>query len=313
MHTLLTDSPQKAAAFLRAGNLVAFPTETVYGLGADAFNAETVANIFAAKDRPTDNPLIVHIARLDQIALLAEDLSANARTLIEHFFPGPITIILKKKPEVPDVVTGGLGTVGVRMPRHEVAQAFLEACGVPVAAPSANRSGRPSPTTWKAVYDDLDGRIACLLKGDRSKVGLESTVVDCTETTPVVLRAGVITLEQLRVVLPEIRASQPDEPQAARSPGTRYRHYAPRAQVYLVAFPPDADSHAAYIGLDAPATPRAFELVSRCESVEAYAHELFDFFRRCDAAGIQTIYCQAVEPTGLGRALMDRLRRAAHD
>ena len=136
-------------------------------------------------------------------------------------------------------------------------------------------------------------------------------MVDCTEATPVVLRAGVITLEQLRAVLPEIRSPQPDEPQAARSPGTRYRHYAPRAQVHLVGFPPEADSRTAYIGLDVPATPRAFGLVARCESVEAYAHELFDFFRRCDAAGIQTIYCQAVEPTGLGRALMDRLYRAA--
>ena len=315
MQTLLTTSPQEAAAFVRVGGLVAFPTETVYGLGADAFNADAVAKIFEAKGRPDDNPLIVHLARLDQIALLAEDLSENARILIEQFFPGPLTVIVKKKNTVPDVVTGGLGTVGVRMPRHPVAQAFLEACGVPVAAPSANLSGRPSPTTWKAVYDDLDGRIACLLQGDRSDAGLESTVVDCTETTPMVLRAGVITLEQLRVALPTIRSPEPDEQQAARSPGTRYRHYAPHAQIHLAAHPQDIDPHtdAAYIGLDAPATPRAFGLVAACETVEAYAHALFDFFRRCDDAGIRIIYCQTVEPTGLGRALMDRLERASSD
>lgn len=313
MYTHLTTSPREAAAALRAGDLVAFPTETVYGLGADAFNAEAVRKIFTAKGRPADNPLIVHIARLDQLALLTKNLSEDAQTLIEHFFPGPLTVIVEKKPAVPDVVTGGLSTVGVRMPRHPVAQVFLEACGVPVVAPSANLSGRPSPTTWKAVHDDLDGRIACILQGDRSEAGLESTVVDCTDATPVVLRAGVITLEQVRAVLPAIRPPERSDPQAARSPGTRYRHYAPRAQVRLVAHPSEAVSgpETAYIGLDAPARPHAFGLISPCESVEAYAHALFDFFRRCDTAGLGVIYCQTVEPTGLGRALMDRLDRAA--
>ena len=313
MQTLLTDNPREAAAILRAGGLVAFPTETVYGLGADAFNADAVARIFAAKGRPDDNPLIVHIAHLDQLERLADDLSLSARTLIEQCFPGPLTVIVKKKPEVPALVTGGLGTVGVRMPRHPVAQAFLEACGVPVAAPSANLSGRPSPTTWQAVYDDLAGRIACLLQGDRSDAGLESTVVDCTEAVPVVLRAGVVTVEYLRAVLPTLRTLEPDAPQAARSPGTRYRHYAPRARVHLVAHPADATpgAHAAYIGLDTPEHPHAFGLTAHCETVEAYAHTLFDFFRRCDAAGLHLIYCQTTAPTGLGRALMDRLNRAA--
>ena len=313
MQTLLTDNPHEAAALLRAGRLVAFPTETVYGLGADAFNAEAVARIFIAKGRPDDNPLIVHIAHLGQLDLLTDDVSEAARTLIEQFFPGPLTVIVKKKAAVPDVVTGGLSTVGVRMPRHAVAQAFLAACGVPVAAPSANLSGRPSPTTWQAVYDDLAGRIACILQGDRSDAGLESTVVDCTETVPVVLRTGVVTLEHLRAVLPAVRTLEPEAPQAVRSPGTRYRHYAPRAQVRLVAHPSDAEprSETAYIGLDAPETPDVFGLTMHCQSTEAYAHALFDFFRRCDAAGLETIYCQTLAPTGLGRALMDRLRRAS--
>ena len=313
MHTLLTNNPREAAAFLRAGELVAFPTETVYGLGADAFNTDAVAQIFTAKGRPDDNPLIVHIAHLDQIERLAAELSPSARTLIEHGFPGPLTVIVMKKNEVPDIVTGGLGTVGIRMPRHPVAQAFLEACGVPVAAPSANRSGRPSPTTWQAVYDDLNGRIACLLQGDRSEAGVESTVVDCTETMPVVLRAGVVTVERLRTVLPSLQTLPSGAQQAARSPGTRYRHYAPHARIHLVAHPADAepDTHAAYIGLDAPENPDVFGLTALCETVEAYAHMLFDFFRRCDAAGLQRIYCQTIPPTGLGRALMDRLNRAA--
>ncbi|MFQ5569802.1 MAG: L-threonylcarbamoyladenylate synthase [Rhodothermales bacterium] len=312
MHTLLTTSPNEAAALLRAGEVVAFPTETVYGLGADAFNAEAVRHLFEAKGRPTDNPLIVHIAHLDQITRVASEVSPSARKLITSFFPGPLTLILPKTSAVPGVVTGGLDTVGVRMPRHPVAQAFLEACGGPVAAPSANRSGRPSPTTWQAVHADLDGRIACILKGDRSEAGLESTVVDCTAPAPVVLRTGVITVEQLRMLFPEVQTVSQAAHEPARSPGTRYRHYAPRARVQLVTAPEEAvpGPDAAFIGL-APVGPDAFGLSARCATVEHYAYDLFDFFRRCDAAGVRTIFCQRVAPEGLGRALMDRLHRAA--
>jgi len=311
--TCLTDSPQEAAAYLRAGALVAFPTETVYGLGADAFDAEAVAAIFNAKGRPADNPLIVHIAHHDQLMLLAEGLPPNARTLIDHFFPGPITVIVKKKHGVPAVVTAGLNTVGVRMPGHPVAQAFLAACGCPVAAPSANLSGHPSPTTWRAVYDDLGGRIDCLLKGGRSVAGLESTVVDCTEAAPVLLRAGVITVEQLRAVLPALRIRAADTHDAVRSPGMRHRHYAPQGRVCLITAPREAEarSDTAYIGLSPPATAQRFGLAMHCATVEAYAHELFDFFRRCDAANLSVIYCQRTPTAGLGLALMDRLHRAA--
>ncbi len=309
--TLLTTSPEEAAAFIRRGEVVAFPTETVYGLGADVFNEAAIQRIFEAKGRPADNPLIVHLAALDQISQVAETVTPAAATLIEHFFPGPLTVILPKRAAVPGIVTGELDTVGVRMPRHPLAQAFLEACGRPVAAPSANRSGRPSPTTWEAVQADLDGRIACILKGDRTPAGLESTVVDCTAAVPVLLRAGVISLESLQAVWPRLEVAHPTDPSARRSPGTRYRHYAPRAAVRLVAHPdaltPDPES--AYIGLDAP--PPGFGKTARCADVEAYAHELFAFFRACDAAHLHTIYCQEVPPTGLGRALMDRIRRAA--
>lgn len=299
--------------YLRNGDVVAFPTETVYGLGADAFNPDAVKKIFAAKGRPADNPLIVHIAAFDQLDQLAATISGQARLLIEHFFPGPLTIIVKKQPGVPDLVTGGLDTVGIRMPRHAIAHAFLQPCGVPVAAPSANLSGRPSPTTWKDVAEDLDGRIACILRGDRSEAGLESTVVDCTASDPVVLRTGVVTLEHLRTVLPTVYLAPPHEPRVARSPGTRYRHYAPHAHVRLVAAPSDArpDPGAAYIGLDRPDLPHAFGLVFTCKDVAEYAYEVFAFFRRCDAIGLKTIYCQTLPPVGLGHALMDRLHRAA--
>ncbi|HMB93239.1 MAG TPA: L-threonylcarbamoyladenylate synthase, partial [Rhodothermales bacterium] len=230
-----------------------------------------------------------------------------------YFVPGPLTFILPKDPAIPDVVTGGLDTVGVRIPAHPVAQAFLDACNRPVAAPSANRSGRPSPTTWQAVQADLDGRIGCILQGDQSEVGLESTVVDCTQEVPTVLRTGVITLEQLRDVLPAIRTAEGDDATIIRSPGTRYRHYAPRARICLINHPSDVapTPDAAYLGLDPPSEPAAFGLTSTCENVADYAHALFAFFRRCDAAGLRLIYCQRVPSNGLGHALMDRLQRAA--
>lgn len=311
--TLLTEDIHRAAALIRQGELVAFPTETVYGLGADAFNPAAVRKIFEAKGRPSDNPLIVHIACIDQLDRLVTAIPETARRLMARFFPGPLTLVLPRHPDVPDEVTAGLPTVGVRMPRHPVARAFLEACNTPVAAPSANRSGRPSPTRWEAVYADLHGRIACILQGDRSDMGLESTVVDCTGPEPVVLRAGAVPLEALQEVVPETRPVGADEFLKARSPGTRYRHYAPRARVVLIDHPNEAvpDPRHAYIGLTPPSHPETFGVYCICPDVETYAYELFDFFRRCDAQGCTRIYAQRVPPTGLGWALMDRLERAA--
>lgn len=310
MTTIVTDSPEEAARFIRDGETVAFPTETVYGLGADAFAEDAVRKIFQAKGRPQDNPLIVHVASISQIDGLVDRWTPEARTLVDQFFPGPLTIILPKSPSVPSVVTSGLETIGIRMPDHPVASAFLEACGRPVAAPSANRSGHPSPTTWEAVWEDLQGRVRCILQGGRSRVGLESTVVDCTSSPPEVLRAGAVSVEQLHEVLPEIRISSVESADVVRSPGMRHRHYAPRARVTIVETPSAiGPGNVAYIGLDAPSSPPTTSRV--CESVEEYAHELFDFFRMCDASGIETIYCQSVSESRLGRALMDRLRRAS--
>jgi L-threonylcarbamoyladenylate synthase len=176
--TSLTTSPIEAARFIADGGIVAFPTETVYGLGANVFDAAAIAKIFEAKQRPADNPLIAHISSIDQITELASEISDSAKRLIEHFFPGPLTVVLKKSVNVPDMATAGLDSIGIRMPRSDLAREFLTACGTPVVAPSANLSGRPSPTTWQAVYEDLNGRIDCILQGEPTEIGLESTVVD---------------------------------------------------------------------------------------------------------------------------------------
>lgn len=313
MTATLTTSPTDAAATLQRGGLVAFPTETVYGLGADAFYPAAVERIFEAKERPADNPLIVHVARCAQIDRVAATIPPAAQQLLEHFCPGPLTLILPKHPDLPSVITAGLNTVGVRLPRLPRAQAFLEACDTPVPAPSANRSGRPSPTTWEAVRDDLAGRIDCILQGDRTEAGVESTVVDCTGAPVEVLRPGAVTVEALRDVLDTVQAPTEETLSTPRSPGTRHRHYAPTAHVRLVEQPSDAEpgpAHA-YIGLDAPPQRHAFGAVHVEGSVEQYAHDLFHVFRACDKQGLEVIFAQTVAEEGLGRALNDRLRRAA--
>ena len=307
MDTLFTRSVRDAAAVLRRGGLAAFPTETVYGLGAVATDADAVAAVFAAKGRPADNPLIVHVADADGITALT-DLSDLAAALLAAFAPGPLTLVLPlaRRGVLPDAVTAGRSTVAVRIPAHAAAQALIRAAG-PLVAPSANRSGRPSPTTWQAVRDDLGGRIDAVLMGGPAAVGIESTVVDVTGRVPVVLRPGAVTLADVQRVAPDAREADARD-DAARSPGTRHRHYAPRALVRVVDAPePAAD--AAWIGLDAP--PPGYGLTETCATVEAYAHAVFAFFRRADARGMARIDAQRVPDEGLGRALMDRLRRAA--
>lgn len=309
--TVLTESPEKAAEFIKKGGIVAFPTETVYGLGANVFDEKAVAKIFEAKQRPNDNPLIAHVGTLEQIKLLTDKITPNAQKFIDVFFPAALTLVLPKSEKVPLIATANLDTIGVRMPKHELAREFLKCCNVPVVAPSANLSGKPSPTKWEAVFEDLNGRIDCILQGEATEIGLESTVVDCTSEIPLILRSGGVTLEELQKIVPETQIYQVKKNEIVRSPGLKHRHYSPRAKVVLTSPKSEVRSpkSKAFIGLSE--IEGDFLSVKICHSIEEYAHEVFAFFRECDARGIAEIYCETVAEKGIGLALMDRLKRAA--
>ena len=311
MQTILTNSPISAAEFIRRGGIVAFPTETVYGLGANVFDENAIAKIFAAKKRPNDNPLIAHVGNLEQIKLLTSEITASAEKFIEAFFPAPLTLVLPKAEKAPLIATANLQTIGVRMPKNDLALEFLKNCGTPIVAPSANLSGKPSPTTWQAVFEDLNGRIDAILQGEATEIGLESTVVDCTSLIPLVLRSGAITLEQLQSVEPRTRLYKFSKTETPKSPGLKHRHYSPKARVVLST--PNSKlqtpNSSAFIGLKKPVCD--FEKIKICASVEDYAHSLFAFFRECDHENIETIYCEKVASSGIGLALMDRLKRAS--
>ena len=313
--TKLTKSPADAAQYIIDGGIVAFPTETVYGLGANVFDEAAVAKIFVAKQRPADNPLIAHVSSVDQINELAAEVTGSAKKLIDRYFPGPLTVVLEKRKSVPGVATAGLDSIGVRMPRNEAAHAFLAACGTAVVAPSANLSGRPSPTTWQAVYEDLNGRIDCILQGDPTEIGLESTVIDCRTNIPIVLRLGAVSIEEMRSVVPEAVLMGSNDRAKVRSPGLRHKHYSPRACVKIVDLGTDISHFVntgdklGFIGFQPAGVP--FSVVKVCTSVDDYARSLFEFFRKCDRQDVDEIFCEAVDESGIGAALMDRLRRAA--
>ncbi len=320
MKTILTTSPAEAAEFIKNGGIVAFPTETVYGLGANVFDERAIAKIFEAKQRPNDNPLIAHVGNLEDIKLLVSEINEVANKFIEAFFPAPLTLVLPKAERVPFIATANLETIGVRMPGNDLALDFLRRCETPLVAPSANLSGKPSPTTWQAVYEDLNGRINCILQGATTEIGLESTVVDCTSGVPLVLRAGAITLEQLQTIEPKTRIYQVPKSQQPKSPGLRHRHYSPKAKVVLISskfkvqsskFKVQSSKLSSFIGLNKPDCE--FDKIKICDSIENYAHELFNFFRECDRENVKTIYCETVEETGIGLALMDRLKRASEN
>lgn len=326
MHTELCQaddaSIRRAAALLRAGELVAFPTETVYGLGADALNGEAAARIFAAKGRPADNPLIAHIAGESGLAgLIAGEPCACARALMRAFWPGPMTLIFPKSPRVPREVTAGLDTVAVRMPSHPVARALIRAAQTPIAAPSANRSGRPSPTTAAHVLEDMEGRIPLILDGGPCEVGLESTVVDVTGARPRILRPGGVTLEMLEGVVGDVDVDegvlhQLQAGSQARSPGMKYKHYAPKGEVTIVTGPRAAQEIARlYDAADGRAAILAFSQADygarRVYRLKNAPGELFAALRQLDEDGMETIYAEDVPTTGVGLAVMNRLMRAA--
>ena len=334
---ILSPSPaayEQASRLLRGGELVAFPTETVYGLGANALNPTAVRSIFAAKGRPADNPLIVHIADRAQLSELCE-IPDSALPLMDAFWPGPLTLLFPRKSTVPDEVTAGLPTVAVRMPSHPVAVQLLRVSMLPVAAPSANRSGRPSPTTAAHVYEDLQGQIPLILDGGSCDVGLESTVLDICHGQPCILRPGGVTQSMLEEALGYpvalagsiLRPLRPDE--KALSPGMRYRHYAPRGIITLVEGAPEAvvpelrRLYATDLGAGKKTCVLCFtehmpeladcaphDLGSR-QDLSQVAHRLFDILRHLDEEGMETIYSEVVPAEGLGLAVMNRLGRAA--
>lgn len=322
-----------AAAIIQSGGLVAFPTETVYGLGANGLDARAVRRIFAAKGRPADNPLILHIAATADINRLVAGVNANAAALMDAFWPGPLTVILKRSTLVPDAVTAGLDSVAVRLPQSAAARALIQAAGVPIAAPSANASGRPSPTTAQAVWFDLHGKLEMILDGGPCTVGLESTVVDCTTPVPTLLRPGGITREMLLDVLGELEADRNLADQAAvpRSPGMKYTHYAPAAPMILI----DARSPAATAGLLAREAGLALAAGKRVGAVVSaetaaclpaavlaavygrrgdkreMAGNIYECLRYFDQTAVDVIFGEAVDETGIGLAIMNRLRKAA--
>ncbi len=317
----------EAARLLSAGKLVAIPTETVYGLAADAMNSEAVSSIYVAKGRPSDNPLIVHIADLKDWEPLVTHIPDNARQLAEAYWPGPLTIILPASASVPKVVTGGLSTVAVRFPSHPIAQAVILHSGCPLAAPSANRSGSPSPTNAERVTEDMDGRIAAILDGGNCDVGVESTVIDLCHTPPRLLRPGGITPDMLEEVLGPIKIDSAvthalEMGAVAASPGMKYKHYAPKAEITIIKGSPA--SYAKYMNThksegvgalcfdeDLPyLSVPAITYGSRNDTL-TQAQQLFDALRQLDEMGIRTVYATCPTPTGVGLAVYNRLLRAA--
>ncbi|MBO5341590.1 MAG: threonylcarbamoyl-AMP synthase [Lachnospiraceae bacterium] len=323
----------RAGDIIRRGGLVAFPTETVYGLGGDGLNPESSRKIYEAKGRPSDNPLIIHICRMEDLYSIVKEVPESAKKLAEAFWPGPLTMILPKADCVPKETTGGLDTVAVRMPSHKVALAFIKEAGGFVAAPSANLSGKPSPTLAKYVVEDMDGRIDMIIDGGDIAIGLESTIVDLTGEVPMILRPGYITLEMLQDVLGEVTCDPTlldgtctDRPKA---PGMRYRHYAPKGDMLIVEGSSDAvvsainkmvaESKAQGLKTGVIATAENAEkydadvvkIVGSRQEATAVAASLYRILREFDDEETDAIYSESFATDGIGQAIMNRLLKAA--
>ncbi|PEA88337.1 L-threonylcarbamoyladenylate synthase [Bacillus thuringiensis] len=318
---------QEAAKLLRENEAVAFPTETVYGLGANAMDDEAIAKIFEAKGRPSDNPLIVHIGTKSQLDGIVKEIPPVAEKLMAHFWPGPLTIILPRKEGISERVTAGLNTVGVRMPDHPVALALIEEANVPVAAPSANRSGRPSPTLASHVYEDLNGKIAGIVDGGATGVGVESTVIDCTSTVPTILRPGGITKEQLEAVIGTVSLDPAlkDEKEKPKSPGMKYTHYAPTAPLSIVEgsrefiqqLVDEKKEEGFKVGV---LTTEEYQHIYNADVIlscgvrsdlASVATKLYDVLRTFDASEVDVIFSESFPNEGIGNAIMNRLTKAA--
>lgn len=324
----------KAAEILRNGGLVAFPTETVYGLGANALDRDASSKVYAAKGRPSDNPLIVHIADVSALEILSSDVNANALKLADAFWPGPLTMILKKKDIVPDEITGGLGTVAIRMPSHPTARKLIERSGVYIAAPSANTSGRPSPTKAEHVIEDLNGKIDMIIKDDTVNIGIESTIIDLSERIPTILRPGYITFEMLEDVLGTVEIDSAiiegaSVSVAPKAPGMKYKHYAPQAELTIV----EGEELAVISKINNIARERTAQgfkigIIATDESFQSYKHgivrsvgtrsdeatvakHLYEVLREFDEIGVDYIFSEGFSRENVGQAVMNRLVKAA--
>jgi len=325
---------EAAGAILREGGLVAFPTETVYGLGANALDGTAVRKIFEAKGRPQDNPLIVHICDFDELEPLVAEVPAIARKLMDRFWPGPMTIIFKRSAVIPDETSAGLDSVGIRMPSNPIARALIKAAGVPVAAPSANISGRPSPTEVDSCIEDLSGKVDMIIGGEKCEVGVESSVIDVTEYPPCILRPGGITLEMFRTVDENIYIDpsilkKPEADFRPKAPGMKYRHYAPKAPVRIVQGEPEKVialinemvqnyiNEGKKVGIIATDETKdryrggvVVSLGSR-RDMDSVTRNLFETLRSFDSEGVSLILSESFEETGKGIAVMNRLKKAA--
>lgn len=324
---------KEAANIIKSNGIVAFPTETVYGLGANALDSEAVSKIFEAKGRPQDNPLIVHVANKD-ISGLVLKVPEVAKELMNKFWPGPLTLILEKNNIIPDETSAGLSTIGIRMPNNEIALKLIELANSPIAAPSANISGRPSPTEVERCIEDLSGKVDYILGGSRSEVGVESTIVDCTINPPLILRPGGITLEMLREVhsgidIDEAIKGKPSKDLKPKAPGMKYRHYAPKAKVKIIRGNKEKtidkikeivdnyiekNKNVAVLCVEENKNEFSNGKVISLGSefiLEDIARNLFETLRTCDDLGVDIIICEAFEEKGVGVAIMNRLSKAA--
>ena len=334
--SIITDTTAllEAANILQVGGLVASPTETVYGLCANALNENAVKNIYKAKGRPSDNPLIVHIADLEMLSPLVEEIPAMAEILMEHFWPGPLTLIFKASALVPKVVTGGLDTVAIRFPSHPIIQKLIKTSGLPLAAPSANTSGKPSPTNASRVIEDLEGKIDAIIVGDSSEYGVESTVVDTTGEIATILRPGGITAEMIEEVLGAVTIDPAithalKEGELPKAPGMKYQHYSPNAEVIIVdgkealviskinELIASAHSQGKKIGvLATDETKEHFKTdlvisAGTTKNLTTIAAHLFEALRTFDDANIDIVYSLAFPKKGIGNAIMNRLEKSA--
>lgn len=323
----------EAAKALQQGKLVAFPTETVYGLGADALNSEAVKSIYVAKGRPSDNPLIVHISDIEMLKPLVLEIKPDVVKLVSAYWPGPLTVVLKKSKIIPDITTGCLDTVAVRMPDNPIALELISKAGIPIAAPSANRSGRPSPTLAEHVVEDLYGRVSYIIDGGPCKVGIESTVVDMTTDIATILRPGGITPSMIEKVLGKVELDKSlmdiECVERPKSPGMKYRHYSPKADVFVVtgssedvacwtknAISQDENMGIKSVVLAAKEHIERFGLdnaISYGSVIDAFevAANIFMLFRRSDQDGVDKIYVEAISKEGMGLAVMNRIEKAA--